>query len=43
MAGTSELSALVSRLEAVTTKLEGIAAGGGGGGDARKWHYGGNL
>jgi len=37
MAGTSELSALVARLEVVTTKLEGIAAGGGsGGGDARK-------
>lgn len=31
MAGTSELAALVARLEAVTGKLEGIAAGGGSG------------
>lgn len=30
MAGTKELASLVARLEAVTSKLEGIAAGGGG-------------
>ena len=30
MAATSELASLVSRLEAVTNKLEGIAAGSGG-------------
>ena len=30
MAATSELSSLVARLEAVTNKLEGIAAGSGG-------------
>ena len=30
MAGTSELASLVARLEVVTSKLEGIAAGSGG-------------
>ena len=30
MAGTSQLASLVARLEAVTTKLEGIAVGSAG-------------
>ena len=30
MAATSELAALVARLEAVTNKLEGITVGSGG-------------
>lgn len=30
MAATSELASLVARLEVVTNKLEGIAAGSGG-------------
>lgn len=36
MAGTSELAALVARLEVVTGKLEGIAARGGGDDDTCK-------
>jgi len=36
MAGTSQLSALVARLEVVTNKLEGIAARGGGEDDTCK-------
>ena len=39
MAGTKELTALVARLEAVTSKLEGIAAGGGGDDSACKLHH----
>ena len=39
MAGTKELTALVARLEAVTSKLEGIAAGGGGDDSSCKLHY----
>lgn len=38
MAGTKELAALVNRLEAVTTKLEGISAGVGSGEDVCKLH-----
>ena len=39
MAGTKELAALVARLEAVTSKLEGISAGGGGDDGACKLYY----